>query len=77
MYGVFDYVVDVCGYIWGVVLEYYDGDWVYCIGCFIQLEEFNGLLFDMCIGCYYGDVFEVEWSYMFVGQLGKLCVMFF
>lgn len=76
-HGAFDYAADARGYTWGAALEYYDGDWAYRIGRFIQPEESNGLPLDTRIGRHYGDVFEVERSHSLAGQPGKLRVMLF
>lgn len=76
-HGAFDYAADARGYTWGAALEYYDGDWAYRLGRFIQPVESNGLALDTRIGRHYGDVFEVERSHTLAGQPGKLRVMVF
>lgn len=76
-HGAFDYAADARGYTWGAALEYYDDDWAYRVGRFIQPAESNGLPLDARIDRHYGDVFEVEHSHTLAGQPGKLRVMLF
>ncbi|WP_439891494.1 carbohydrate porin [Ralstonia sp. 25C] len=76
-HGAFDYAADARGYTSGAALEYYDGDWAYRLGRFIQPIESNGLALDTRVVRHYGDVFEVEHSHTLAGQPGKLRVMLF
>ena len=70
----FDYAADARGYSWGVALEYIDSElgWAVRAGRFLQPVESNGLSLDTRFLEHYGDMLELEKSYMLFGQEGKV-----
>ena len=71
-HGAYDFAADSRGYSWGGAVEYYDHDWVFRVGRFLQPRESNGLPLDWRFFVHYGDQLEIERGYQWGGQPGKL-----
>jgi len=71
-HGAYDFAGDARGYTWGAAIEYFDNDWTFRAGRFMQPAESNGLPLDKRIFTHYGDQVEVEHAHTLGNQPGKL-----
>lgn len=76
-HGAFDYAADTRGYTWGATIEYYDNDWVYRYGRYLEPQESNGQALDSRIMRHYGEQAEIEHAHQIDGQPGKLRLLVF
>jgi hypothetical protein len=76
-YGAWDYPSDARGYTWGATLEYFDDDWAYRIGHFLQPLQPNGLQLDYRPLRNYGQVAEAEHRHNIAGQPGKIGLLIY
>lgn len=76
-HGAFDFAADARGYSWGVAGEYYQDDWVFRAGRFMQPAESNGLPLDRRLLRYYGDQLEIEHAHSVNGLPGKARLLLF
>ncbi len=76
-HGAFDYAADTRGYTWGAAIEYYDNDWVYRYGRYLEPQESNGQALDSRIMRHYGEQAEIEHAHEIAGQPGKLRLLVF
>ncbi len=76
-HGAYDFAADARGYSWGGAVEYYDGDWVFRAGRFLQPRESNGLPLDWHFFVHYGDQLEIERGYEWANLPGKLRLLAF
>lgn len=76
-HGAFDYAADTRGYTWGAAIEYYDNEWVYRYGRYLEPQESNGQALDSRIMRHYGEQAEIEHAHQIDGQPGKLRLLVF
>lgn len=74
-YAAYDFAADSRGYSWGVVGEYYRGDWAMRVGRFIAPKHPNQLSLDFGIFRYYGDQVELEHRHDLYGQPGAVRIL--
>ncbi len=74
-YAAYDYAADARGFGWGIAAEWYHDDWVFRLSRMTVPKEPNGLQLDFAILKHYGDQMEIEKSYTFAGQPGKMRVL--
>ena len=76
-HGAYDYAADSRGYSWGTVLEYFQDNWAFRAGRFIQPKEPNQLKLDTKFFEHYGDQIEIEHAHELLNQPGKLRLLAF
>ncbi len=76
-HGAYDFAADSRGYSWGGAVEYYDQDWVFRIGRFLQPRQSNGLPLDWRFFIHYGDQIEIERNYQWDVLTGKIRLLAF
>jgi len=76
-HGAYDFAADSRGYSWGGTVEYYDQDWVFRAGRFLQPRQSNGLPLDWRFFVHYGDQLEIERDYQFGTLPGKIRLLAF
>lgn len=72
----YDYAADARGFGWGMVGEWYQGDWVLRFGRMTGPSVPNGLPLDYNIGQHYGDQLEIEHAHKLGDQPGKARLLF-
>ena len=76
-HGAYDFAADSRGYSWGGAVEYFDQDWVFRIGRFLQPRQSNGLPLDWRFFVHYGDQAEIERDYQWGTLPGKIRLLAF
>ena len=76
-HGAYDFAADARGYSWGGAVEYYDSDWAFRAGRFLQPRESNGLPLDWRFFVHFGDQLEVERGYEWFNLPGKVRLLAF
>jgi high affinity Mn2+ porin len=67
-HGAWDFAADARGYTWGAALEYFNDDWAFRYGRFLQPAESNGLALETKIFTHFGEQVEVAHTH----KLGDL-----
>jgi high affinity Mn2+ porin len=76
-HGAYDFAADSRGYSWGGAVEYYDHDWAFRVGRFLQPRQSNGLPLDWRFFVHYGDQLEIEHGYQWGNLPGKIRLLAF
>ncbi len=76
-HGAYDFAADARGYTWGAALEYYDDDWAFRAGRFMQPKLPNQQPLDWRIFEHYGDQVEIEHGHTLGGQPGRIRLLAF
>jgi high affinity Mn2+ porin len=76
-HGAWDFAADARGYTWGAALEYFNDDWAFRYGRFLQPAESNGLALDTKIFMHYGDQVELAHTHKFGNLPGTVKLLAF